>query len=395
MSHTTKSFKSDQRDKPSHSQGGANAGGPRKGGAGGAGACGTYRDDMKFAGEDMHAKDLEDPNYDPIDACEGEWEPSSWRPSQLSAESFQLAITNLSGFKKKVRSACEEYLRNDDKDAFAQCIKDEDMHIFHQDIPAIVIKMALDKSEDEQKKISPLLHDMRTRPDQIISPKQMTQGFRKLFNALEELAHDFPMAKEKIMNFLSHARVSGDLDMKEAGQMEKDFEAISGTDALAAFRVAKRKIANIIEEYFSSEDVEDLKVSVSKLDSVMHFELVKKMISSALDQKDRQRELTSKFLARCTGNVMQRSEVEKALTILLGRVEDTALDVPNVLELLSKFIARGVADEALTPDFLSRVDLSDGDMGSKVLIEAAKLRSKKNAGMLLAGVWGEEFANTD
>jgi len=87
--------------------------------------------------------------------------------------------------------------------------------------------------------------------------------------------------------------------------------------------------------------------------------------------------------------------VEKALTIVLGRVEDTALDVPNVLELLSKFIARGVADEALTPDFLSRVDLSDGDMGSKVLREAAKLSEKPKAAMLLAGVWGEEFARDD
>jgi len=393
MSKTTKSFKSGQRDKPRHSN--AGGGGARKGGAGGAGAAGTYQDDVKFAGEDMHALNIKDPNYDPKDEAEGEWTPSSWRPSQLSSESFKMAIANLSEFKKKVRMACEEYWINDDVNEFAQCVKDLDSPIFHQDIPAIVIKLALDQKEEKRNKISALLHNMRVREDQIISTNQMTQGFRKLFNAQEELMTDFPMAKGLITQYLNDARSRGDVDVKEAGQMEKDFEAISGKDALAAFRVGKKKIAQTIEEYFSSEDLDDLKVSVKNLDGVMHFELVKKFISAALDQKDRQRELTSQFLAGCTGGVITRSAVEKALTIVLGRVEDTALDVPNVLELLSKFIARGVADEALTPDFLSRVDLSDGDMGSKVLREAAKLSEKPKAAMLLAGVWGEEFARDD
>lgn len=43
---------------------------------------------------------------------------------------------------------------------------------------------------------------------------------------------------------------------------------------------------------------------------------------------------------------------------MLSRVEDLVLDVPEVLRLLSCFLARSITDEALPPSFLLRLDLS-------------------------------------
>lgn len=347
---------------------------------------GTYKDDIKFGEEDMHAMNQNDPNFDAMDENEPGWEASSWRPSATSTQSFKVAVANLSEFKRKVKLACEEYFDNDSTDEFAACVAELESPIFHQDIPAIVIKLALDKSEAQQKKINPLLNSMHKK--NVISTHQMTQGFRKLYNAMGELLTDFPTAQTVITDFLAQVRVSGCIDPAEAGVMEKNFVAVSDLNASAAFSAGKKRISQMIDEYFRSEDLNDLKLSVRKLDPAVHFELVKKFISSALDQGQRQRELVSKFLAGLTGDVINKGEVVKAVTILLGRVEDTALDVPNVLELMSKFIARAVSDEALTPDFLKRVDLSEGDMGSRVLEQASALYSKPKAAQTLAGVWG-------
>ena len=54
-------------------------------------------------------------------------------------------------------------------------------------------------------------------------------------------------------------------------------------------------------------------------------------------------------------NFLKREEIEKGLSVLLSRVEDIYLDVPDVLHLLASFIARAVVDEVISPAFLSRL----------------------------------------
>jgi hypothetical protein len=90
------------------------------------------------------------------------------------------------------------------------------------------------------------------------------------------------------------------------------------------------------------------------------------LISKALDQTNRERQLASKAIADLSGVVVKREQVERAFTVLLERVEDLFLDVPDILALLSCFVARAVSDEALSPAFLLRVDLFASDMGYRV-----------------------------
>jgi hypothetical protein len=52
--------------------------------------------------------------------------------------------------------------------------------------------------------------------------------------------------------------------------------------------------------------------------------------------------------------------------VLLERVEDLTLDVPDVPRLLSLILARAIADEAIPPSFLLRLDLASEDQGFKV-----------------------------
>jgi len=83
---------------------------------------------------------------------------------------------------------------------------------------------------------------------------------------------------------------------------------------------------------------------------------------------------------------LSKSDVEKGFTILLERVDDLQLDVPNALTYLSIFIARAVVDEVLPPAFLLRVDLGEHDAGTQVLRQAQALLKQENAsdGLLYA-----------
>jgi len=64
---------------------------------------------------------------------------------------------------------------------------------------------------------------------------------------------------------------------------------------------------------------------------------------------------------------------------LLERIEDLALDIPNVLTLLAVFIARAVIDDILPPSFLLRVDAAEGDGASRCVKAAQQLMQQADA----------------
>ncbi len=68
----------------------------------------------------------------------------------------------------------------------------------------------------------------------------------------------------------------------------------------------------------------------------------------------------------------------QGFSLLLARTEDLYLDTPNVLELLSYFIARAVVDEVLPPAFVVRVDVCEEDMGFQVVSAAQAVLSQRN-----------------
>lgn len=215
----------------------------------------------------------------------------------------------------------------------------------------------------------------------------MTQGFHKLLNSVDDMSIDNPKAKAIVSEMLGAVRAAGCLDAK-ANEMEKNFLTLADPDAVAQLGAGKRRIQQEVAEYFSAEEFGDFRTSVKAVNPAIQFEVIKILVSTSLDRGDRQREAASKAIAALSSDVIPIPEVEKGFNILLGRLEDLHLDVPDVLRLLSCFIARALADEAIPPSFLVRADLSKTDMGSKVLEQASNLVSLPKAGLRLAGVWG-------
>lgn len=380
MSKTTKSFKVDKRDKPKHSVG--NSHDIKKGGGGGKGTWGNPMDDEKYMDTDEHALDLTDPNYDPADQQEAGFvlSRSVFVPAVETSDKFVKSLKTLSSFKKSVRSAVDEHLISHDVDEFVTAIEELDYQLLHQEIPAILIKSVLDKKDQDRTRVSHLLQELHKK--KLLTPNQVGQGFTKLYNSLDELMIDFPTCKKTLSDFVGHAIAAGYLDGGDAAKLEKEALFLENQEI---FNKTKAQIREAITEYFTSEEKTELQTSLASINSAAHFEFVKQLVTISLDRSDKEREMVSSFLANVTG--LTADSVAKGFLIMLGRVEDTMLDVPDVLHLMSCFIARAVIDEVLPPSFLVRVDLSELDMGFQVISQAQVLVNQLGSSQNLQGCW--------
>lgn len=382
--HTTqKSHKDQTRDKPKHSNKDIQV--TKKGGAGGRGTWGNPKDDIKYMNEDDHAMDNEDPNYDPTDQHEdpGSYQLKAWTPTEERKTTFSNNMTDLNAYKRLVKDACKEWLVSHDEGEFIGSITEAKYTLFHQDLPAILVKYSLDKSDAERQLICKMLQTLNKQ--NIVTAAQMTQGFSKLYHGLDELIVDAPNAKTILSEFVNHGTGAGYVDGTRVAQMESEALELLDLQALGEW---KKKIKSIVKEYFTSNLVDELTSQVKALKPAFHFEVVKQLVSLSMDLTGTEREKANMALASLVGTAISSEQAVKGVTILLGRVEDIYLDVPDVLYLLSCIIARMTIDEALPPAFLLRVDLCEADMGFQVATQAQVILSSDNAAARLETVWG-------
>ncbi|KAF6262938.1 armadillo-type protein [Scenedesmus sp. NREL 46B-D3] len=103
----------------------------------------------------------------------------------------------------------------------------------------------------------------------------------------------------------------------------------------------KQEVTAIVEEYFSSGD------------TMGHY-FVKRLVTLALDRKDKEREMASSLLSNLYAEVLSGEQVQKGFARLVESLDDLLLDVPDAVEQLSLFIARGVVDDVLPPACIQR-----------------------------------------
>ncbi|XP_062845710.1 programmed cell death protein 4b isoform X2 [Trichomycterus rosablanca] len=75
-------------------------------------------------------------------------------------------------------------------------------------------------------------------------------------------------------------------------------------------------------------------------------------VSLALESKAGHRELTSLLLRRLCGRVLGRSDIEASFRRLLEELPDLVLDTPAAPQLVGQFIARAVADQILSRNYV-------------------------------------------
>jgi programmed cell death protein 4 len=143
----------------------------------------------------------------------------------------------------------------------------------------------------------------------------------------------------------------------------------------------KEAVELIVEEYFSSEECEEVGRSLAELASpFFHYEFVKRAITMSMDRTEKERELVSKLLSDLSTRnktaskhfpLLSKNQMGKGFEQLFEVEDDLELDVPLAAEHITHFLVRAVGDELLPRAFLS--DPLVQGMGGKVVIDAIKL----------------------
>jgi len=113
-------------------------------------------------------------------------------------------------------------------------------------------------------------------------------------------------------------------------------------------------------------------------------EFVKRTLIFGIEHKAYERELISQLLSGAY-SIFHSREMPDGFELLLSRLPDLVLDVPDAVEVLGKFIARAVFDEILAPVFLKEAKVTN-DKASSALSLAHEMYEKDRK--RLSHIWG-------
>ncbi|PIA51482.1 hypothetical protein AQUCO_01100371v1 [Aquilegia coerulea] len=137
----------------------------------------------------------------------------------------------------------------------------------------------------------------------------------------------------------------------------------------------KKAVVSLIEEYFSTGDVDVAASDLRELGSnEYHPYFVKRLVSMAMDRHDKEKEMASVLLSALYADVVTSAEISQGFFMLLEAADDLAVDILDAVDILALFIARAVVDDILPPAFLNRAAkiLPESSKGLQVLHTAEK-----------------------
>lgn len=127
----------------------------------------------------------------------------------------------------------------------------------------------------------------------------------------------------------------------------------------------KKAVVSIIEEYFTTGDVEVATSDLRELgSSEYHPYFIKRLVSMAMDRHDKEKEMASVLLSALYADVISPAQIRDGFVILLESADDLAVDILDAVDILALFLARAVVDDILPPAFLTRA--------KKTLLESSK-----------------------
>ncbi|KAK9995536.1 hypothetical protein SO802_020222 [Lithocarpus litseifolius] len=232
--------------------------------------------------------------------------------------------------------------------------------------------------EEVKKKIADLLREHVESGDTI-----------KAYS-LDDLALDIPSAKTLFQSLVPKAISEGWLDSSFAKPSGEDWEVPDD----AYVRRFKEESVTIIHEYFLSDDIPKLIQSLVDL-GVPEYNPIfsKKLITLAMDRKNREKEMASVLLSSLHSEIFSCEDIANGFLLLLESAEDTALGILDASNELVLFLARAVIDDVLVPHNLEEMSckLPPDSSGSETLRMARALLSARHAGERILMCWGGEI----
>jgi len=152
----------------------------------------------------------------------------------------------------------------------------------------------------------------------------------------------------------------------------------------------KDKIRNAVIEYFTSNDLDEALTCFDEIcANFYHYEIVKIVVNIAMDMTPKTRELASLLIGESA--YFSQVSVRRGFEILIERLEDLKVDIPDAVTMISCFIARAIADEAIPPSFIQEVafqPIGTSPHAIQCLQKAQHLLNMKLSAQRLSKVWG-------
>ncbi|GJN39809.1 hypothetical protein PR202_gb28952 [Eleusine coracana subsp. coracana] len=287
--------------------------------------------------------------------------------------------------KKRITDLLKEYIKNGDTAEACRCIRELAVPFFHHEVVKRALTLGMERPVAENL-ITKLLKE--ASEECLISSSQMLKGFARVAESLDDLSLDIPSAKSEFQLLVSKAISEGWLDSSYGrSDVNGDVED-EEHEELARY---KREAVSIIHEYFLSDDTPELIRSLKELGYPEHNPIfVKKLITIALDRKNREKEMASVLLSSLSMELFSTEDIVKGFVMLLESAEDTALDILDASDELGLFLARAVIDDVLAPLNLDEISskLPPDCSGVEILNMARSLASARHAGERLLRCWG-------
>ncbi|XP_022885348.1 uncharacterized protein LOC111401719 [Olea europaea var. sylvestris] len=288
--------------------------------------------------------------------------------------------------KKKIAELLREYVENGDTSEACRCIRQLGVPFFHHEVVkrALVLTMEISTAEPLIRKL------LKEAADEgLISSSQMVKGFTRLAESLDDLALDIPSAKTLFQTLVPQAISEGWLDASYLQPLGENGEKPNKNDE-KLFRY-KEEVVTIIHEYFLSDDIPELIRSLEDLGTPEHNPIfLKKLISLAMDRKNREKEMASVLLSALHIEIFSTEDMVSGFVMLLESAEDTALDILDASNELAFFLAGAVIDDVLAPLNFEEIasKLPANCSGSETVHMAQSLIAARHGGERILRCWG-------
>eukprot|EP00899_Mesostigma_viride_P013033 jgi/Mesvir1/21730/Mv04140-RA.2 len=405
--------------------------GPKKGGSGGKGVWGGLMDDgpLKYT-------DPNDPNYDSDEA-----------PYQLVGAPVKRTLEE---FKSIAGTIIEELFTSEDFTSASEDLRELAQPAYHHHFVKRLLTTAMGRKDRERELASALLSALYST---VIPANQIFKGFQRTVESVDDLVLDIPNAVELLALFVARAVVDDVLPpaflfeahkqgLINASQMGKGFvRVVDGLDDMEldipnvqdiahdiirrgqqmgwlseGFAESapppreltpeevefKKKALVIVEEYFTSCDIGETARALLELGQPQHHAFfIKRLVTTAMDRRDREREMAAVLLSSLYGEVLTRAQVAAGFELLLLAAADARLDIPDAAEVLALFLCRAVVDDLLPPAFLTEMlnaamtrrpligdqVLEESALGTDVVRMAAKLLGARHGSERVLRCW--------
>ncbi|KAM7514643.1 hypothetical protein LguiA_004226 [Lonicera macranthoides] len=289
--------------------------------------------------------------------------------------------------KCRISNLLKEYVVSGDKNEACRCINDLKVTFFHHEIVKQAIIMAMEKPQAEGR----LLDLLKSAAEEcLINSSQISKGFSRLIDTVDDLSLDIPNAKGILQSLISKAASEGWLCASSLKSLSLQSEKRSLEDSAA--KAFKTKAQSIIQEYFLSGDIAEVNSCLESENGSCLAELnaifIKRLITVAMDRKNREKEMASVLLSSLC---FPADDVVNGFIMLIESADDTALDNPVVVEDLAMFLARAVVDEVLAPLHLEEIGtqcFKSDSVGTRALQMAESLLKARLSGERILRCWG-------